>query len=380
MRPLYVVGTQQHVGKTTLILGLLQAFRRRGLKVAYAKPVGQRIHEVDGHTLDGDGLAVAGLLGADERDERPAPARLAVPLPRGRVERELDHPRSEALLAEVQGLCRPLVESHDAVVVEGMGHVAAGSCLGICSAEVARRLGARVLLVSGGGIGRALDEIALCATFLTARGADLLGVVVNKVWPEKYDRVRRATTLGLRRMGYACLGVVPHAERLGHPTLRQVHELVGGELIAGQAALDARVEHTIVGAMASSHMVRYLARGTLLITPGDRSDNILAALSVHVLGDTGGASLSGLLLTGGFRPEESLVNMIRDAGLPAVLVPEDTYRVASRLRETVFKTTLGDHEKTQTAADLVERHVDVAALVEALRERPERGIASAGGI
>ena len=366
MRPLYIVGTRQHVGKTTMTLGLLQAFRDRGLRGAYTKPLGQRISEVNGHPLDSDALVVSALLGADERGEGAAGARLAVPLPPGRVERGVGDPRPEELLAQVQAVCRPLVEAHDAVIVESLGHVAAGSCLGVCSAEVARCINARALLVSGGGIGRALDDIALCATFLTARGADLLGVAINKVWPEKYDRVKRATALGLSHMGYACCGVVPYEEQLAQPTMRQVHQLVGGDLVAGEAQLNGRVQHTLVGAMEASHMVRYLARGALVITPGDRSDNILAVLSAHVLGGPHGSGIAGLILTGGFRPEAAIMTMVRDAGLPVILVDEDTYTVASRYRQTVFKMTLTDVEKVKTAVRLVAQYMDVDRLLDEL--------------
>ena len=32
---------------------------------------------------------------------------------------------------------------------------------------------------------------------MEARGAELMGAVVNKVWPEKYTRVKKAATKGM---------------------------------------------------------------------------------------------------------------------------------------------------------------------------------------
>ena len=56
MRPLYIVGTQRDVGKTTLSIGLISEFRRRGLKVAYAKPLGQRTTNVEGQIIHVDAI------------------------------------------------------------------------------------------------------------------------------------------------------------------------------------------------------------------------------------------------------------------------------------------------------------------------------------
>jgi len=44
VRPLYIVGTQRDVGKTTFCIGLISALRERGLSVGYTKPLGQRVN------------------------------------------------------------------------------------------------------------------------------------------------------------------------------------------------------------------------------------------------------------------------------------------------------------------------------------------------
>ncbi|MBS3734575.1 MAG: AAA family ATPase [Phycisphaerae bacterium] len=360
MRPLFIVGTQRDIGKTTTSIGLLHAFRRRGLSVGYMKPLGQRIKGSAGHVLHDDAMLIASVLGRQFDQELDT----AIPLPSGRVEKELEDLDSDALRGRVREFYERLASQYDAIVVESMGHVAAGSCLGVSSAEVAVTLNARTLLISGGGIGRALDEIALCSTFLTARGADLVGVVVNKVWRSKYDRVKHATGRGLAYFGLDCFGVVPFEEMLASPTVHQVYGHVGGELIAGRDYLENRVRNTIVAAMETEHMMRYLKAGTLVITPGDRSDNIHAALSAHMLGEKGKGSVSGLILTGGIAPGAAVKRLIDDARLPVVLSDEDTYSVASRLRESVFKITPEDHDRIEQATRVIGEHVDVDRLVE----------------
>jgi len=362
MKPLYIVGTQRDVGKTTLSIGLAHALRQRGLRVAYTKPLGQRLSSVKGQTLHDDAMVLATLL--DNQDARQV--EMAVPLPRGRVEREVHDLHSKELLDKVKDACSALAADHDALIVEGMGHVAMGSCLGLSAAEVARGIGARAMLVAGGGIGRTIDDISLCGTFLIARGADLMGAVVNKVWPSKLTRIQEATATGLMNLGIKSYGTVPYEEQLASPTIRQVSEVVGGEIIAGADQLDNRVGNAIVAAMEASHMVSYLTRSTLVITPGDRSCNILACLSAHVLGDAARPIISGLILTGGFRPDGTVMKLISDSKLPVLLVADDTYGAASKFHSTVFKIAPGDRSKIEAAISLVAEYVNIDELLEAL--------------
>jgi dethiobiotin synthase len=362
VRPLYIVGTMQNVGKTTFSIGLCHALRNRGLRVGYMKPLGQRMDPVEGATLHQDSQLVAGLLGHGHVEQ----ADMAIPLPPGRVQEEIANPRPAELMAKVVEAYESVARAHDVVIVEGMGHVAMGACLGVSCADACRALNAKALLVSGGGVGRAIDHICLCSSFIQCRGAELAGVVVNKIWPEKYARIREATTRGLANMGIRSFGMVPYEQRLDSPTMREVHEHIGGTLLAGQEGLSRRVYHTIVAAMEANHVIRYIKGNSLIITPGDRSDNILAALRAHMLGGKDRPSVSGLILTGDFHPEERVLEGIRKFELPVILVQQDTFSVASKIINTVFKIRPGDRERIDWAVCLIKEYVDVDGIIEAI--------------
>ena len=363
MKPLYLVGTQRDVGKTTMSLGLLKAFSDRGIRVAYAKPLDQRIKGSKGHIIHDDARVVANFLGLADTEA----AGMAIPLPSGRVEKEVLNLHTDKLAAKVMEQYSALEKGHDVVIIEAMGHVAMGSCLGLSAAHVAHHLGAKTLLVSGGGIGKALDEISLCATFIDANDADLIGVVVNKVWPAKYDRVKLAVTQGLSNMNIRTFGIMPYEPYLSAPTVEQVYHLVGGEIIAGQDKLSGRVMNTIVAAMEAGNMVPYLEDDSLVIMPGDRSDNILATLSSHLLADHDGARISGIILTGGLNPSDTVMKMLRSANIPVILIEGDTYFAANKLKQAVFKITPEDHERAQWAVNLVAKHVDIDAILDQLK-------------
>ena len=364
MRPIYIVGTHRDVGKTTISLGLLRAFVERGLKVGYTKPLGQRMHATGSRMLHDDVRLAAKCLGIDE-SQWPD---MSVPLPRGRVEKEVHDLHTDELMKRVEDNFRKLAKERDVVVIEAMGHVAMGSCLDMSAADVAKRLGAKTLLISGGGIGRAIDEIALCSTFISTKNADFMGVVVNKVWPDKYDRVKEATTIGLGHMGITTFGTIPYEEKLSAPTMDQIYKLIGGRIICGSDNFHSRVAHTIVAAMEADNMIRYIVEDMLVITPGDRSDNIMAAIGVHMLSDEKTKkTLAGMILTGGFKPEKPVLEFIRNSKLPVFLADEDTYSVASKIKETTFKITPHDDERIQWAVNLVCEYIDVDAIIEQLK-------------
>lgn len=364
MKPLFITGTQRDVGKTTLSVGLLRAFQKRGLRVAYTKPLGQRIHTIEGHELHDDALVVSKIIGQEKTEQ----ADMVMSLTRGRVEKEIFDMKSSQLTEKVKKLCGRLAEEYDAVIVEGMGHVAMGSCLGLSCADTARVVGAKALLVSPGGIGSTIDEIALCSTFIISRGVEFLGAIVNKVWEEKYDRIDAATRKGLANIGLTSFGTIPFNKFMAYPTMRQVQELMGGELVTGESQLDNVVKNTIVAAMEAEHMIHYLRESTLMITPGDRIDNVLAALGTNQSGDICLPKLSGLLLTGGFRPDEACMKLIKESNLPVILIKGDTYAAASRFRQKTFKIEPSDEEKIATAVELVAKYVDVDAILKGLAD------------
>ncbi len=364
MKPLFITGTQRDIGKTTLSIGLLRAFQDRGLRVAYTKPLGQRINIVEGQELHDDALVVSKIIGQEKTEQ----AGLVMSLGRGRVEKEIFDMNTPELTAKVEKLCRRLVDEYDAVIVEGMGHVAMGSCLGLSCADTARVAGAKAILVSPGGIGSTIDEIALCSTFIVSRGVEFLGAIINKVWEKKYDRIDAATKQGLKNIGMRSFGTVPYTASMTCPTMRQVHELMRGELVAGESQLDNVVKNTIVAAMEARHMISHLKESTLMITPGDRIDNVLAALGANQLGDICSPLLSGLLLTGGFKPDGVCMNLIKDSKLPVILVKENTYAATSRFRQKTFKIEPSDEDKIASAVELVAKYVDVDAILKSLAE------------
>ena len=82
---------------------------------------------------------------------------------------------------------------------------------------------------------------------------------------------------------------------------------------------------------------------------------------------SGGTAL-GLVLTGGYRPGQAVLDAIRRADLFATLVPEDTYKVASELHDLLVKTHQSDAGKIAEIKALLWEYLFIDRVLEVAEE------------
>jgi hypothetical protein len=109
---------------------------------------------------------------------------------RGFTEQFIRNPRKERLTNQIKECFSRVAKDKDLVVIEETGHAAVGSVFDHSNAFVAKILGAKAILISSGGIGRPIDEIMLNKSLFEKEGIELLGVIINKVLPEKFFKSR----------------------------------------------------------------------------------------------------------------------------------------------------------------------------------------------
>ena len=355
----YVAATRQNDGKTITCLGLISALKKRVGSVGYIKPVGQRYIEINGHKIDEDALLVKDVydLRGSVTDMSP------IAVPRHFTEDYIDNPDRKALTDRVSEAYARVAMEKDVVVVEGTGHAGVGSVFDLSNSDVAALLRTPVVMVSSGGIGRPIDEIMLNKATFDANGVEILGVIVNKVQEEKYEKIKSYVIRGLERKGLEVLGVMPYRPTLSSPTVEQLLEDIDGELISGHRGLRNTVGKMVIGAMPPHQALEYMSTDTLLITPGTREDLILAAMSSCILGATQTPCVAGMILTGGTPPQPKILELVRKTYIPVILVSDDTYTVASRIAKLIVKIRPGDFEKIRAAEELVDQYVDVDRLL-----------------
>ena len=347
------------MGKTTIALGLLEAFKARGLRCQFFKPVGQRFAERDGRRADEDAWLCREVLGTDVDAELMSP----VIIPGGYVQQYLEHPEPERLRLRILDAASSLQRNVDLLVIEGTGHAGVGSCLDLSNAVVARMLNAMVLMVIPGGVGRSLDELALSLGLFQMNGVPVLGAVANKVYGEKFEKVVEALKLGLARQGTTLLGAIRHEPELTYPTVRQLREELDARILCGEENLGRTVANTLIAAMTPQNVLLHIQQDSLVVTPGDRVDNILVAMSADRMGQRPSGNIAGIILTGGLLPATPIMPLLKKSGLPVLLCKEGTFEVATLISQSVFKINPGDTEKIAAAQRFVRTCVDVDAIL-----------------
>ena len=364
MRQIYLAATGQNRGKTTVSLGVMDGFRRRGLSTGFVKPVGQRTVIEDGIPADEDAILMKHVFDLTDPLARMSP----VHIPRGFTQSYIDGKVVEDLPARVREAHAAFAAEREMLLIEGTGHAGVGAVIGLSNAVVAKMLGAPAVIVSEGGVGRPIDEIVLNRALFEQAGVHVAGAIVNKVDLAAKPGLARTLERGLARHGIPLLGVLPYRPILSNPTLAMVHEGVGGELVHAGPDLDQVIGGVAIGAMESHHMLQRIGPRSLVIVPGDREDVIGAIVhAVRIRAEAGGDA-SGLVLTGGYRPRKTVLDAIRAADLFATIVPDDTYVVASAVHDLLVKTHIADLGKIEEIKALVWEHLFIDRVLEVAAE------------
>jgi len=355
---LFIAATEQNTGKTTVSLGLYSTLRERFKRIGFIKPVGQRFTEVEGKRIDEDSVLIRDTFGTEIPIEDMSPIAVEPDFTR----RYINHANHEHLVRRIQHSFDRTCWEKDFAIIEGTGHAGVGSTFDLSNAGVARLLASKVLLVTPGGIGRPIDEAALNKALFDREGVEIIGVVMNKVLPDKLDAVADFASRGFGRIGLELLGVMPMEDMLAEPTLQQILEHIRGKFIHNEDLSRCRPKQVSIGAVSSANLFVNLIEDTLLIVPGDREDIVLAALSRSMEPD--GGLLAGLVLSDGMRPHERLLEMLGQTRLPVILSPMDSYTIAQRIHSMTVKTMPGDTQKIDRIQDLVARHVAIPRILE----------------
>jgi phosphate acetyltransferase len=336
-RTVVVAPAGRQVGLTTVCLGLVRALDRQGVRVAFAKPIAAR----------GEDRASALMkLGAHVSPPEP--------ISRHEADDLLARGDDQTLMERVVALCAGAAEGADVLVVAGMWPEPGMVHSSRVNALMVKALDAELVLV-GSPRGETPSELAH-AMAIAARGlggfdgGGTVSCVLNRVarpppaglhagesrsiWveagedeelaPEDLEALRAALAAERLRP----IGIVPSRGDLASPRVRDLAEALGARVLRAGDSDRRRIRHVALCAMAVPGSIKVFRPGTLLITPGDRSD-ILVAASLAVLN---GMPLAGLLLTGGVVPEDHVFAMCESAlrtGLPVLAVNEGSYAAAN---------------------------------------------------
>lgn len=353
-RAIFVAATGQNVGKTTTCLGIMSGLLQRFSKVGFIKPVGQMHVQVEADlNVDKDTVLFKETfhLAADYRDISPfiIPAGLSRSFLAGHVSPNHVH-------QGIRGAFRKIMSDNDYTVVEGTGHVGVGSILGLNNAQIAAELGLEMVIVSSGGLGSAIDSLALNFAMCQKYGVTVRGVILNRVLDDKRQMILDYFPRALEPFGVPLIACIPYCGFLSIPTMEDFEILFNAKLLAGHRY---RYRHFLHTRLVSGSLKSYLSENNpseLVITPASR-DEIIAAIL-----DREGDHQVGLLLTGREPPSEDTLKRIENSQVPTLYAPLCSYDAMKQITSFTAKIRWEDKRKVQKAIQLVEQHIDFNAL------------------
>jgi len=232
---------------------------------------------------------------------------------------------------------------------------------------VADILDSKVVLISSGGVGKPMDEVLLNVALFEKYDVKVAGVIINKVILEKYGKVNELVRKALMRKGIDVIGIMPYQKLLSTPTVGEISEELKIDFIHGRMNAHNRVNKILVGAMEPHEAWNYVEEGSLIITPGDREDMILMAMSSYLLHPKATARISGIVLTGGIMPHKRINALIARSSIPVLFAKADTYRVTSDIHDLVVKIKPSDNVKAEMAIKMIEEYIDIDFLMKKMR-------------
>src|SRR6185436_19479274 len=165
---IFIAATRQNDGKTTASLGLLSALQQCYPRIGYIKPVGQRFVEIEEQKIDEDTV----LMDCVYQLNCPLVDMSPIAVEPDFTRKYLQTSNRDALVRKIEKAFDRVSWEKDFVLCEGSGHAGVGSVFDLSNAQVAKILDAKVVIVSRGGVGKPIDEVALNQALFEKEGVE----------------------------------------------------------------------------------------------------------------------------------------------------------------------------------------------------------------
>ncbi|WP_198263098.1 phosphate acetyltransferase [sulfur-oxidizing endosymbiont of Gigantopelta aegis] len=156
---------------------------------------------------------------------------------------------------------------------------------------------------------------------------------------------------------------IPEKTELDSPSLADIKAALNANCVMGSADdLFRVVKQVKIATMTVEHFLNYIEDDDLIIVGGDRADILLASLTA--LASNNFPNLSGILLTGGFTPQDNMLKLLKGMTLtvPILSVPYDTFKTTSQVEKIAALINHENKRKIALALGHFDAHVDAQGI------------------
>lgn len=366
-KALYIATTEPNSGKSIVSLGLMQALLGKAAKVGYFRPI---IDDFKPGKIDNHINTISSYFNVDITFDE------AYAFCRSDVIKMKNENRDDEIINTIIKKYKAIEERFDFVLVEGTSFVGEGSIIEFdINVLIAKNLNVPAIILAS-STGKTLDELVgnLRMAFDTfkEKGVEVLAVIANKVAQENQPLI--LSELAKHFPSEVIVNAIPINPILAYPSIKEIVEVLDAQVLFGASYINNQAGYFSVGAMQLRNYITHLKENSLVITPGDRADIILGALQANISENY--PSISGIVLTGGLVPEESIIKLIEGLSdiVPIISVRGGTFSVTNRIGAIKSQIYAENTQKILTSINDFEKYVKVDALVERLSTFKTNGI------
>ena len=368
----FIAPTEMGTGLTSITLGLIRALDQLGLKVGVCKPIASAAEDKQHRAID--------LITLASGIEPPKAISLQ------HAQKMVSAGQQDRLMEEVIAMHRKVREAVDVVIFEGLEPDRTEPFTAKLNVEMAKTLDAEIILVTAPqsrNLKALTDHLNIAkGLFGGDKNRNLLGCIINKVnAPEKTSSPLKANMpitddvvhsilesspyQSLESEHFKILGLIPWDASLIAPRTLDIAQYLQAKIINDEGLASARVKRISLCARTVQNMVNDLQPGTLVVTPGDRDDILLAS----AMAANNGVPLAGILLTSDIPPDERVMTLVKPAlnHLPIMSVSTDTFQTASQLSHMSEGVKANDTERVESIMNHMAAHINGAFLKERLQ-------------
>tara|TARA_R110000851_G_scaffold36697_3_gene95532 strand:- start:481 stop:2574 length:2094 start_codon:yes stop_codon:yes gene_type:complete len=366
-KAIYLATTEPNSGKSIVSLGMMQLLLGKTAKVGYFRPI---IDDFEEGRIDDHIDTVLKHFEVDQKFED------SYAYTRSQVVQLKNMDKDDEIIGNIINKYKAIEDRFDIVLVEGTDFSGEGAIIEWdINVLIAKNLGIPAIIIAN-GMGKSLQELVgniyMAYDSFREKGVEVLLTVANKVQTENLEKVLAGLKSKLPKKVFTA--AIPLNPILGNPTVKEIAQVLSAKVLFGEDFINNQAGEFSVGAMQLRNYLNHLKKDSLVITPGDRADIILGALQANI--STNYPNLSGIVLTGGLLPEDTIIKLIEGLSdvIPILSVADGTFSVTNRIGTIKPRIYPENKEKITTSIQEFEKYVPTNELAERLITFKAEGI------
>ena len=228
-------------------------------------------------------------------------------------------------------------------------------------------LDAHVVMIVEGGIGSTIDKLNLSLALFRELDVPILGVIINKVIPEKTDIIKEYVGRWLDKNNLKMLGVVPYDNMLAYPLIWTISKAIGGHFEHYKEKGFSKVANILAGSLVEKDKLLKSKDNLLVVSSRVLEESILTVQQLSDKDDEE-SPLSGIIVTGEGDIPDVAMDYINQYSLPVVRTELDTYGVVIQISKLEVKINRRTPWKIAKAIELIQENVDISYMIDQLKD------------